>query len=79
MRLWREHLGIEVVDAVQGRDEWDKPIPASRVLPYDRNADKDPLKHFLIPWDYIDPDVDKIPECQYRAQPRRMRQLEHVE
>lgn len=79
MRLWREHLGIDVIDAVQGRDQWDKAIPASRVLPYDRNAGEDPKGYLLIPWQSIDPDMENLPECKRRTQPKRLRQLERVE
>jgi len=75
MRLWHEHLGIDIVNAVEQRDKWDKPLPASRVLPYNRNKGKDPQRDFLIRWDLIDPDMEGLPECKYRKQPKRLRQL----
>lgn len=75
MRLWREHIGIDIVDALKGRDEWDKPIPSSRVLPYDRDAEKDPDIYLKIPWEYIDPDMEHLPRCKSGKQPIRLQEV----
>ncbi|BFU91941.1 MAG: hypothetical protein NTAFB01_31280 [Nitrospira sp.] len=77
MRLWREHLGIDIVDAVHGWDAWDKPTPASRVLSYNRDADKDPDIYLKVSWEYIDPDMEHLPKCTKLGQPKRLREVGH--
>lgn len=75
MRLWHEHLGIDVIDPLEGRKAWDVPSPISRVRPYDPDEGDDPEEYRKIPWQVIDPDAEGLPECEHRMQPKRMRQL----
>jgi phosphatidylserine/phosphatidylglycerophosphate/cardiolipin synthase-like enzyme len=75
MRLWKRHLGFDVVDGYDGLDAWltaPKDKTARRVRPYNPDAGKDEGASTKLPWEFIDPDSEGLPECGVA---RALRQL----
>jgi phosphatidylserine/phosphatidylglycerophosphate/cardiolipin synthase-like enzyme len=75
MRLWKRHLGLDVVDGYNGIDKWVTPPKDStgrRVRSYDPNARKDEGASAKAPWEIVDPDMEGLPECGVET---RLRQL----